>query len=116
MRLWYYLIYVVVVNAWLLYRRVETSKGKKPKITRFDFRSEVAFTFTKLNASTFKRGRPSLMVETQIATKRNRPHTSKLPSIDIRKDYFDLWPDYKVTRQRCKMPSCGKLTSCTYLY
>lgn len=106
-RLWYYLIDVAVVNAWLLYRRVETSKGKKPTITLFDFRSEVAFSLTKPNVPTPKRGRPPLMVETQIATKRNRPHTSKLLSINIRKDSFDHWPDYKETRQRCKMPRCG---------
>jgi len=114
MRLWYHLIDVAVVDAWLLYRRVETSKGKKPTIiTLFDFRSEVAFSLTKLNTSTPERGRPSLMVETQIATKRNIPHTSKLSSIDIRKDSFDHWPDYKETRQRCRKPGCGKLTSCT---
>lgn len=114
MRLWYHLIDVTVVNAWLLYRRVEMSKGNIPKITLFDFRSEVAFSLTKTNAlATPKRGRPSLMVETQIAAKRIRPHTSKLPSIDVRKDSLDHWPDFKETRQRCKMPGCGKLTSCT---
>lgn len=42
MRIWYHLIDITIVNAWLLYKRVETEKGNKPKMTLFDFRFEIA--------------------------------------------------------------------------
>jgi hypothetical protein len=66
------------------------SKDNTLKNALFDFRSKVAFSLTKTNApATPKRGRSSLTVETQIVAKRIRPHTSKLSSIDVRKDSLD---------------------------
>lgn len=42
MRIWYHLIDVTVVNAWLLYRRVEVLNGRKPTMSLFDFRLNVS--------------------------------------------------------------------------
>ena len=54
MRVWYHLIDISIVNAWLLYRRVENENGRVPKLSLFDFRTEVAFSLTT-SVSTPKR-------------------------------------------------------------
>lgn len=60
MCIWYHLIDITIVNAWLLYRRVETEKGNRPNMTLFDFRVEIAISLTKVGKiTTPKRGRPS---------------------------------------------------------
>jgi len=58
MRVWYHLIDISIVNAWLLYRRVENENGRVPKLSLFDFRTEIAFSLTT-SVSTPKRDRPS---------------------------------------------------------
>ncbi|XP_050059682.1 piggyBac transposable element-derived protein 3-like [Aphis gossypii] len=110
MRVWYHLIDISIVNAWLLYRRVENENGRVPKLSLFDFRTEVAFSLTT-SVSTPKRGRPSNEEREQI--KIPKKHTHSITPEDIRRDGLHHWPEYKETRQRCKYEKCGKLTQCT---
>lgn len=56
--LWYHLINISVINAWLLYRQTETENGRKPDKYLFDFRAEIAISLTKMGEIiTPKRGR-----------------------------------------------------------
>jgi len=113
MRIWYHLIDVTVVNAWLLYRRVEVLNGRKPTMSLFDFRLNVSYSLTKVGTITPKRGRPPTSVLKEMAIKKRKPNTSLMPTDSVRKDCVDHWPVYVESRQRCKLNGCGKLTNCT---
>lgn len=113
MRIWYHLIDVTVVNAWLLYRRVEVFNGRKPTMSLFDFRLNVSYSLTKVGTITPKRGRPPTSVLKEMAIKKRKPNTSLMPTDSVRRDCVDHWPEYVESRQRCKLNGCGKLTNCT---
>lgn len=113
MRIWYHLIDVTVVNAWLLYRRVEVLNDRKPTMSLFDFRLNVSYSLTKVGTTTPKRGRPPTSVLKEMAIKKRKPNTSLMPTDSVRKDCVDHWPEYVESRQRCKLNGCGKLTNCT---
>ncbi|KAF0708051.1 piggyBac transposable element-derived protein 2-like, partial [Aphis craccivora] len=70
MRIWYHLIDVTVVNAWLLYRRVEVLNDRKPTMSLFDFRLYVSYSLTKVGTTTPKRGRPPTSVLKEMAIKK----------------------------------------------
>lgn len=109
-RLFYHLIDVALVNAWLLYKKICQVKNIKP-LTQKKFRIEVAETLCKIGKNHYKRGRPSssgLQDALEIKKKRN-PH-AVVPPIDVRKDSFDHWPDWMEKRGRCKNPMCKNLT------
>jgi hypothetical protein len=117
-RIWYHLIDVAIVNAWILYRRVEMEHGRKATISLFDFRVEVATSLTKVGeVITPKRGRPSSasssqLLEKEIELKRKKPHHNTMPPKNVRLDLTDHWPTFTQTRFRCKLPGCGKLSYC----
>lgn len=70
MRIWYHLIDVTVVNAWLLYRRVEVLNGRKPTMSLYDFCLNVSYSLTKVGTITPKRGRPPTSVLKEMAIKK----------------------------------------------
>lgn len=111
MRVWFHLIDIIIVNAWLLYRRVENENDRLPKLSLFDFRTEVAFSLTK-SVSTPKIGRPSNEEKEQIKIPKKHTHHSITPE-EIRRDGLHHRPENKEIRQRCKYQNCGKLTQCT---
>lgn len=113
MRIWYHLIDVTVVNAWLLYRRVEVLNDRKPTMSLFDFRLNVSYSLTKVGTTTPKRDRPPTSVLKEMAIKKRKPNTSLMPTDSVRKDCVDHWPEYVESRQRCKLNGCRKLTNCT---
>lgn len=107
MRLFYHLLDITVINAWLLYRRC--NKGKSVmKIA--DFRLELAYTLCCIGSSTStKRGRPS-DTQNKIDVKRKRPNVTPLPPQDVRLDNENHFPKWNETRVRCKHPSCKAQT------
>lgn len=48
MHIWYHLIDISVVNAWILYRRTETKNGRKFDKNVFNFRAEITISLTKM--------------------------------------------------------------------
>lgn len=110
-RLFYHLIDLITVNAWLLYKR---TKGDTMKLSKFC--EEIAVVLCKIGMiKTAKRGRPSL-VEAALEEKRHRGPAAYVPPKDVRTDQVNHWPSWETTRQRCKMPGCNKgfsFTKCT---
>ena len=107
MRIFYHMLDVAMVNAWILFKIVHEEK-KQMRLS--DFRASVAESFCKAEQQvTPKRGRPSDKLETQLAKKRRGP-PSHIPVKDVRLDHFDHWPDWGEVRQRCRLPNCSALT------
>ncbi|GFT17592.1 chimeric ERCC6-PGBD3 protein [Nephila pilipes] len=75
MRIFFHLLDLVIVNAWLLHKRVETDKkseNKKYLMNLQEFKSEVASCLCKMGyKQNAKRGRPSnISIEQMFQTKR----------------------------------------------
>lgn len=107
MRLFYHLLDMTLVNAWLLYKRAAFQRNESNTLKLAEFRAEVANCLCRVGTErTSKRGRPS-DVENQIVQKKKRSTTtSYIPPKDIRLDGKFHWPLYTATRQRCKFPLC----------
>ncbi len=104
-RIFYHLLDITVINAWLLFRKVPASKMKLK-----DFRATVAETLCNLE-SPVKRGRPSSTeVEKQLTAKKKRGNVAHLPPREVRQDNVLHWPIYTDDRQRCKLPGCQLLS------
>jgi hypothetical protein len=96
-RLFYHILDLAIINAWLL------SKNKVPNMTQKQFRIDIGHTLCNIGRSTNpKRGRPS-SVET--IPKKVKKSAAPRPSTDIRKDETGHWPIYSA-RQRCKLSGC----------
>lgn len=106
LRLFYHLLDLTVVNAWLLYRRVEAEKGNEKTKRLIEFKGEIAYSLTNAACVRKVRGRPSSVLEHMFETKRKRGATSYVPPKDVRKDQTAHWPSYDEQRQRCKYPGC----------
>ncbi|GBO18512.1 PiggyBac transposable element-derived protein 2 [Araneus ventricosus] len=115
-RLFYHLIDLAIINAWILYKEVSLQKDPKAKVLNQKlFRTEVAEIFCKMGKSgALKRGRPSNEVQRQLETKKKCPRVV-VPPKDLRQDAVDHWPNWNGKRNRCKMPGCNGFTyvSCT---
>lgn len=107
MRLFYHLIDITVINAWLLYRR---NNQNKTVMKLADFRLEVASTLCKIGPPTSsKRGRPSEN-QKNIDLKRLKPNVTPVPTKDVRLDNIGHFPKWNETRLRCKLPDCKAQT------
>ena len=92
-KIFFHLIDLTVVTAWLLYRRdcegFEIWKQKQNQVV------------------SKKRGRPSISVEVVHQEKKARGHNTKpISQASIRHDNVDHFPAYKEKRGRCKLPGC----------
>ncbi|GFS72325.1 piggyBac transposable element-derived protein 2 [Nephila pilipes] len=114
MRIFFHLLDLIIVNAWLLYKRVETDKKsenekkKKNLMNLQKFKSEVASYLCKMeyNQNT-KRGRPSnISIEQMFQTKRCKGTAQSVSCKDIRRDGINHWPIWSEKRIRCKFPNC----------
>ncbi|MEI6864815.1 transposase [Flavicella sp.] len=95
MRIFFYLLDMSVVNAWLLYRRVLPVNRAKT-LSLLEFKEDVA---SGLMASVrTKRGRPSESPEVKHQKKRVSCH----PADSIRLDSISHWPEWIEHPQRCK--------------
>ncbi|XP_051948260.1 piggyBac transposable element-derived protein 2-like [Xyrauchen texanus] len=81
LRLFFHMMDVAMVEAWLLYRRDSTSCGveQKEQLRLMDFKSEVASCLCKKDTLCRKRGRPSLSVQAGLDLKKRRGATAPLP-------------------------------------
>ncbi|CAK1589631.1 unnamed protein product [Parnassius mnemosyne] len=106
LRLFYHLIDVIVVNSWLLYRRVGEQKQTPTPLKLKDFKFDLGKSLCMCGPSiTKKRGRPSSMSD-QIEIKKKKPNTAILPPREVRCDGFEHFPIWGQKRQRCKYPGC----------
>lgn len=108
---WYLYIFwhtirIMLVNAWLSYRRLclIMNVQKKNVLNQRRFQSTLATSLIDVNASK-KRGRPSLETEAGLAKRQPSQHH---PSPDVRKDGYMHFPVTAETRLRCKL--CGQKT------
>lgn len=104
MRIFYHLLDLTMVNAWILYRKVNKVKGETKVLPLCDFKAEVAECLCKTFTKPTKRGRPSLV--NVVAAKRLKKRSSKLPPEPVRTDSFAHSPYCGDKRGRCKMAKC----------
>lgn len=106
MRLFYHIIDITVINAWLLHRRMHVNSMKL-----LEFRLELATTLCAIGcSSSSKRGRPSSEVQKQYALKKSKGPAARIPPPDVRRDTVNHFPTWNSTRIRCKLPACPKQT------
>ena len=101
-RIFFYLLDMSIVNAWLLYRRVQSVKNVK-SISLFDFKEDVSYSL--MTSTQAKRGRPTDSKEC-VKKKRN---ISCHPADSVRLDEKAHWPEWVDQPQRCK--KCMKAQS-----
>lgn len=96
MRIFYHLLDVSVVNAWLLYRRHMKQTGQD-HMTLLNFRIDVANSLIQYGKKIVRRrGRPT----NQPIQKRQREVASVGPSLEARYDGLEHWP-VEDRRERC---------------
>lgn len=106
LRLFYHYLDIMIINGWLLYRRVGEQKQRSTPLKQKDFKFEVAKCLCMCGQSILKkRGRPSSQPD-QMEIKRKKPNTSVLPPRDVRLDGFEHFPVWGRKRQRCKYSGC----------
>lgn len=117
-RLFYHLLDMTVINAWVLYKKVLTKKGENPKqiMNLADFRTDLAESLCKYRAYDHdtKRGRPSSSRLEEVTIKKartTRAHEQVMPTIDVRFDNVGHEREYCSKRNKCKYNNCRKLTS-----
>lgn len=115
-RLFYHLVDMAVINAWIVQKKVLTIKNmKKEIVTLGDFREILSETLCKMGINETmpkKRGRPSNIFETSF--KKQSPN-SNIPPSEIIFDKTDHWQLWDTNRRTCKVKNCKKLsyTKCT---
>ena len=114
-RFFFHFVDMVVVNAWLLYRRdcdnlnVPRKKQKDLLAIRLSIAQALCMQGKDLSAK--KRGRPSSDMEREFQKKQRRGPTKAIPTQDVRADAVGHWPQIDSVRQRCKFPKCTGHTS-----
>lgn len=127
MRIFFYLLDMCVVNAWLLHRRVKATENDKKPLSLLEFKEDVASGLISSNL-TCKRGRPSSSEQRPAKKRRTGCH----PSDSSRLDQLSHWPDWTSKPQRCRQCikahsnmhcqkcnvnlCCTKNRNCFYLY
>ena len=110
MRIFYHIVNLCVVNAWILYKRSRQQfhPAQSSKLMQLaDFQVQVSEALLRRGSQETKksRGRPSLEDRLPVdpPTRTNvEPH----PVTDVRRDNLDHWPAY-VPQGRCRYPGCG---------
>ncbi|XP_049873098.1 piggyBac transposable element-derived protein 4-like isoform X1 [Pectinophora gossypiella] len=119
MRLFYHMLDMTIINAWILSRNINALKGQK-SLRLAEFRLALADTLCELDdtgnssgasSPTTKRGRPSsASIEKAIQeVKRKRVPGQTAPGKDVRLDKVAHWPVWS-DRGRCKYPFCKGYT------
>lgn len=107
MRIVFWCLGVAVVNSWLLYRRHEVQRNKKPQLTLIQFQSSITRALADAGKLKIKkRGRPSNSQDMPIETKKKH-NVSVDPVDDVRKDNIGHEHGYHATQGRCKLCKTG---------
>jgi len=106
-RVFFHLVDLSVVNAWLLYRRSFPSNCKLLRL--HDFKADIAEGLCKQGKDVFrsrmlKRSRP--LTDVPIAAKRQKPGFTPQPCADVRYDGIGHWPEWQNVRARCRLEGC----------
>lgn len=114
-RLFFHLVDVYLLNAWLLYKRLCCVRNEKPQRLH-DFKAAVAEAQCKHNkplegssGSAQKRRRRDDSSTDLIPAKRARPSTAP-PFSDVRLDKVGHFPQWNRSRQRCRRGGCAQLS------
>lgn len=112
MRIFYHLLDLTIINAWILYKQVNIKKNvpKKDIMDLASFRSELADTLCKYS-SPIPRGRPSSssLQEPPAKLRKGKP-CQVLPPSDVIRDGIGHEQIRTPDRQRCMFPSCNLKT------
>ncbi|XP_055910782.1 piggyBac transposable element-derived protein 3-like [Eupeodes corollae] len=101
MRIFYHLIDVMLINSWLLYKRVESLRQNTKLMKLREFRLEVAKSLCLSGASmTRKRGRPSSYISDMLDERKKKKPKANIPPKDVRIDGIDHFPCWSNDRQR----------------
>lgn len=108
LRLFFHMLDLTVVNAWLLFRR-----KKQAKLPLLEFKAAVSEGLCRAGKSCERKrpGRPSWDVEAAIQEKKKKGPAAPMPPQDVRLDRVGHMPCWSEKRQRCKLPSCNSLSS-----
>lgn len=108
-RLFYHLLDMTVINAWVLYRKLQECQDTQGKdLTQKEFRIELARALCCMGKNSLKRGRPSQSSFIEEARKKFKG--SSIPVKDVRIDGTEHWPKYNEKRTTCKLPNCKGYT------
>lgn len=105
-RLFYHLLDMTCINAWILYKRIYQDQAKTKNLRLIDFKLEVAdslFNYKNSSKHTTVRRRPN--IETEIQKKKQKPNSQVPPPEDVRLDGTQHWTLVS-KKGRCKMPGC----------
>lgn len=105
LRIFFHMLDLTLVNAWLLYKR---NTGEKLALK--DFKACVAEGLCHAGKPVRKRGRPFSDVQNLLEEKKARGSAAVMPTRDVRLDNIGHLPNWLETRQRCKMPTCKGFT------
>lgn len=110
-RIFFHLIDVAMVNAYILYHRQKCAKKRIEKIELPQFRRMVAEVLCSLGENPFKpkRGRPSSVTPEPVAKVSRKTF---LPQDEIRYDGMNHWPEFldRSGKKTCKQPGCKSET------
>lgn len=106
-RIFFHLIDMTTVNAWLLYR--QKHDGAKARIPLSDFKAAVAEALTMANKTSTSSNCGPNSNPLQLAIEVKRRGATARPSQDVRLDQLDHFPIW-TPRRRCKLPGCTGFT------
>jgi hypothetical protein len=106
LRVFFHLLDMMIVNAWLLYRKFCAGSSTRKSMRLYEFKASVAGALCAASVDENmprKRGRPSDDAEKSV-TKRRR--TCSIPDDTQRTDGKNHWPKWCVQRGRCRRSGC----------
>ncbi|XP_034066448.1 piggyBac transposable element-derived protein 2-like [Gymnodraco acuticeps] len=108
-RLVFHFMDMIIVTAWLLYRRdcEGTGMTRKEEMRLYTFKSYIAEGLQKSGKSLErKRGRPSLTIAGEYEEKRRKGPATPIPIPAVRLDATAHWMVMDEKKGRCKVPGC----------
>jgi len=105
LRIFFHLIDMMIVNAWILYRECRRHNPALKSMRLHDFKSDVAAVFcsAEVDAKPKKRGR-RLADDSSPPTKHRK--CAPRPQDHLRTDGKDHWPEWCSQRGRCRRSGC----------
>ncbi|XP_046666750.1 piggyBac transposable element-derived protein 3-like [Homalodisca vitripennis] len=104
-RMFYHMVDMAVVNAWILHSTLSETKG----MTQKEFRTDLGVTLCKIGSvNTPKRGRPSN--DSPSCLKKRTLTAISRPPKDVIRDKTNHWPIWDEKKNRCKAEGCKGFT------